>query len=281
MTSAINKTHPKIDLKTLKSLVLIDYGIDQPQILSLGVLPGVKVNFIERHRNGIEQISAAIQAFTTRYGLIEAVHIFSHGSPGHLYLGNAILSIDTLKHYQGQLEQWRTALTENANILLYGCNVAGGDGAEFVTALSQLTGANIAASTNLTGSSGLGGDWNLEFKTGEISAQIPLNAQAIASYNSVLNVIEVTNNNDSGNGSLRQAITSAAPGTTIKFSSNLANQTINLTGGQFDLAPVEEPATINGEPLDTYATRRRLEFQQRIQKLTQGGDLMNLFQLTP
>ncbi|HAZ49842.1 MAG TPA: hypothetical protein DDW76_37855 [Cyanobacteria bacterium UBA11369] len=235
MTTAIANPHCKNKTKTLKSIVIIDYGIDNPQILALGVLPGVQVYFVERHLDGIAQISTALQAFTTRYGQAESVHIFSHGSSGHLYLGNTILNIDTLKHYQGQLQQWGNALTEKANILLYGCNVAAGDGAGFVAALGKLTGANIAASTNLTGSSALDGDWNLEFKTGEIVAQIPLKREAIAAYNSVLNVIEVTNNNDSGSGSLRQAITSAAPGTTIRFSPTLANQTINLTSGQFNL----------------------------------------------
>lgn len=235
MTSAFGNSLFQTELKTIKSLVFIDYGIDNHQILALGVLPGVQVYFIERHLDGIAQISTALQAFTTRYGKAEALHIFSHGSPGHLYLGNTILSIDTLNHYQDRLQQWRTALTETANILFYGCNVAAGDGAAFVAELSQLTGVNVAASTNLTGSAALDGDWNLEFKTGEIVAQPPLKPEAIAAYNSVLNVIEVTNANDSGAGSLRQAILSAAPGSTIRFSSTLANQTINLTSGQFNL----------------------------------------------
>ncbi|HAX78902.1 MAG TPA: hypothetical protein DCY88_24505, partial [Cyanobacteria bacterium UBA11372] len=235
MTIAIATTQFNTEVKTFKSLVIIDFGIENSQILASGVLPGVQVYFIERDLDGIAQISTALKAFTTQDGQVEAVHIFSHGSPGHLYLGNTILSIDTLKHYQGQLQQWRTALTETADILLYGCNVAAGDGTAFVAELSQLTGANIAASTNLTGSSALDGDWNLEFKTGEIAAEIPLKMEAIAAYNSVLNLIEVTNTNDSGAGSLRQAILSAAAGSTIRFSPTLANQTINLTSGQFNL----------------------------------------------
>ena len=38
-------------------------------------------------------------------------------------------------------------------------------------------------------------------------------------------------------------------------------------------------ATITGEELHTYATRRRDEFQQRTLNLTQGSDVMNLFRL--
>ncbi|HLO47523.1 MAG TPA: hypothetical protein VK211_03760, partial [Kamptonema sp.] len=44
--------------------------------------------------------------------------------------------------------------------------------------------------------------------------------------------LTVTNNNDSGTGSLRAAIASAAPGDTIVFDASLANQTIALTSGQ-------------------------------------------------
>lgn len=66
-------------------------------------------------------------------------------------------------------------------------------------------------------------------------------------------------------------LSEAACSTVARFAATLARQAVTAAIW----------ATINGEPLDTYATRRRLEFQQRIQKLTQGGDLMNLFQLTP
>ena len=44
--------------------------------------------------------------------------------------------------------------------------------------------------------------------------------------------ITVTNNNDSGPGSLRQAISDASPGDTIDFDSSLNGQTITLTSGE-------------------------------------------------
>lgn len=48
-------------------------------------------------------------------------------------------------------------------------------------------------------------------------------------------IITVTNTNDSGAGSLRDAITRAQSGDTIQFDSALANQTIQLTSGQIDI----------------------------------------------
>lgn len=48
-------------------------------------------------------------------------------------------------------------------------------------------------------------------------------------------IITVTNTNDSGAGSLRDAIARAQSGDTIQFDSALANQTIRLTSGQIDI----------------------------------------------
>ena len=45
-------------------------------------------------------------------------------------------------------------------------------GAEAATTLAALTGADVAASDDLTGSSDQGGDWDLEFKQGQIDNQL-------------------------------------------------------------------------------------------------------------
>ncbi|WP_013322973.1 calcium-binding protein [Gloeothece verrucosa] len=50
-----------------------------------------------------------------------------------------------------------------------------------------------------------------------------------------MSIITVTNNADSGVGSLRQAIADAKAGDTIAFSSTLANKTISLTSGQLNI----------------------------------------------
>ena len=53
----------------------------------------------------------------------------------------------------------------------------------------------------------------------------------------------VTNNNDSGTGSLRKAIADANPGDTIEFDPSLANQTITLTSGQLE---IDKNLTLDG-----------------------------------
>jgi hypothetical protein len=212
-----------------KSIVFIGSDLDDYQSLVGGVLPGTETIILDKNGNGVEQITAKLQTIAAAGGTVDQVHIFSHGSSGSLQLGSATLNSDNLPHYENLLQGWRNALSEKADIVLYGCDVAAGSGSDFVDRLGELTGADIAASTDRTGR---GGNWNLEFAKGDIEAPLALNPQAIADYRGTLATVTVTNNNDSGSGSLRDAIASAASGDTIQFASSLTSQTITLTSGQ-------------------------------------------------
>lgn len=67
----------------------------------------------------------------------EAVHIISHGSPGSIQLGSSHLDYDSLSKNAGVLQQWKDYLSADADILLYGCDVAAGtQGKAFVKQLS-------------------------------------------------------------------------------------------------------------------------------------------------
>ncbi len=144
----------------LRSLVFIDSGVADYESIVAGVLPGQQVIILDRQKNGIEQITSEIEKYASTNGAIDSVHIISHGNSGNLELGNTSLSSDNIEQYKSQLEKWHNGLSKKADIMLYGCDVASGTGANFVDRISELTGADVAASTNLTG---IGGDWNLEF----------------------------------------------------------------------------------------------------------------------
>ena len=59
--------------------------------------------------------------------------------------------------------------------LIYGCDVAeNADGRALIDALGRLTGADVAASEDLTGAAAKGGDWNLEYATGSIQTSMAL-----------------------------------------------------------------------------------------------------------
>ncbi len=217
-----------------KDLVFIDTGIQDWQSLAAGAKAGVAVIVLDPHKDGVEQIATGIQNYLAVHGSIDAVHIFSHGSPGHLYLGNTILGEENLEDYKPLLRQWgNSAGTE---ILLYGCDVARGEGVFFVEKFSEFTGAKVAASTDKTGNPARGGNWNLEYTTGKIKAPAALRPEALAAYNGVLAILTVTSTADSGAGSLREAIAKAQAGDTIQFAPSLANKTITLTSGQLNVA---------------------------------------------
>ncbi|MFH7030090.1 MAG: DUF4347 domain-containing protein [Heteroscytonema crispum UTEX LB 1556] len=158
-----------------RDIVFIDKTVLDYQSLTDGINPGVKVVILNPEEDGVEQITKYLEG-----GTYKSVHIVSHGSAGSLQLGSSQLNSGNLDSYKSQLQQWSNYLTEDADILLYGCNVAAGEtGVGFVQQLSQITGADVAASDDLTGSAALGGDWDLEVKTREIETSLAFQASVL------------------------------------------------------------------------------------------------------
>lgn len=167
------------------ALVVVDSTVKDYQGLIDSVSSNTKVLVLDAAQDGIEQITTALHHFHN----LSSLHILSHGEPGALQLGNTWLSLATLERYTEQIQSWAKAITADANIFLYGCRVAAGTvGQAFVQQLSQWVSAPIAASTTLTGSTRLGGDWFLEFATGEINAPLAFAPVATAAYPHVLAV---------------------------------------------------------------------------------------------
>ncbi|NJL21125.1 MAG: DUF4347 domain-containing protein [Leptolyngbyaceae cyanobacterium SM1_3_5] len=124
---------------------------------------------------------------------------------GAVQLGSTWLSVDNLPTYATLLQGWRSILIE-ADILLYGCNVASDDrGVAFVEQIHRLTGASIAASKTLTGDRGLGGNWHLDMQLGEVNSAIAFDAATQAAYAHVLGLINRTVNTPDSARSLLSA----------------------------------------------------------------------------
>ncbi|MDB9455318.1 glycosyl hydrolase family 18 protein [Dolichospermum circinale CS-541/06] len=169
--------------KSTKTVVFIDPNVTDWQNLVNGVEPGSLVFILDPRQDSVRQITDKLAALTE----IDSIQIISHGGEGSLSLGSTQLNSANLNSYSSQLQQWGQSLTATGDILLYGCDVAGGViGKAFVQQMSQLTGADVAASDDLTGSAALGGDWLLEYGTGLIEAPLALQVQAMEAYNSVL-----------------------------------------------------------------------------------------------
>ncbi|MGK7919941.1 MAG: DUF4347 domain-containing protein, partial [Trichodesmium sp.] len=171
------------ETEIVKEIVFIDSHVDNYQELATEVSSGTKVFIIEPNDDGIQQITKVIN----KYSQISSIHIISHGSPGCLYLGNSQLNIHNINNnYSAALKTWSVT-----NIFLYGCNLASGDaGAEFLEKLHKLTGANIAASAQATGSSALGGNWELEVTKGEIEVSLPFSDRMQNQWQHILDPFE-------------------------------------------------------------------------------------------
>lgn len=103
---------------------------------------------------------------------LDSVMVFSHGAPGKVFLGDAELSSATLDRYADALAVIGGALTEQGDLLFYGCDVGAGEaGRTLVNELARLTGADVAASDDPSGGAAQGGDWDLEVQSGTIDLQ--------------------------------------------------------------------------------------------------------------
>jgi Domain of unknown function (DUF4347)/Concanavalin A-like lectin/glucanases superfamily/Pectate lyase superfamily protein len=165
------------------SIIFIEADIQNYESLTTGVKPGTEIVVLDPSRNGVDQISAVLAG----HSKISSLQVISHGTSGNLHLGTTDLNLNTLSQYQDKLTGWTGALTDSADILLYGCDVASGpQGSAFIQQLSTLTHADVAASTNLTGSQALGGDWILEATTGSIESDLSIQAATLQNYDAVL-----------------------------------------------------------------------------------------------
>ncbi|MEM6451747.1 MAG: DUF4347 domain-containing protein [Cyanobacteria bacterium P01_D01_bin.105] len=168
------------------SLYFIDRAINDIESIISG-LERDRVVLIDRNEDGVAKITQTL----AQYQDIESVHVFSHGMDGRLALGNSELSAETMAAYEDDLLSWGSALAETGDLLFYGCQVAASDvGTAFVNRVSELTGADVAASVDLTG---IGGDWVLEVATGQIESDVALDAIAQASFSDTLALL---NNGD-------------------------------------------------------------------------------------
>ncbi|MGB3534156.1 MAG: DUF4347 domain-containing protein [Microcoleaceae cyanobacterium] len=165
-----------------QTLVFVDSQVENYHNLVEGIAANTEFIVLNPSQNGIEQISEVLAKRTD----INSIQIVSHGNDAELQLGATILTAENINAYTQQLSQWGEALTVDGDILLLGCNIAAtNSGKTFIQQLSQITGADIAASNNLTGNANLGGDWVLEYVTGFIDAPLALQLEAMAAYEGV------------------------------------------------------------------------------------------------
>jgi hypothetical protein len=195
-----------------KEVVVVDTSLANYKSLEAGVRDGVGIVEFDGSRDGLAQIA---QWAAGQSGL-DAIHILSHGSQGMVDLGSTQLTEASLSSSatQAELAQLGQALTAGGDLLLYGCDVAAGDGAQLLAGIAKATGADVAASTDTTGAARLGGNWTLEAHDGSIEAR----ALALTQYDGALTVVPFVYGVDGDDVSPTTSITKTVSGQAITFS---------------------------------------------------------------
>ena len=156
-------------LQTKENLIFVDPTVENYHSLISDTSINSEIVMLDPLRDGVLQITEEL----AQHSNINSLHFISHGKSGSIQLGNTELNLDTLDDYADELQSWNNALTSDADIILYGCNIGANQaGEDLIDRLANVTNADIAASNDLTGSAALGGDWEWEITTGDIETSL-------------------------------------------------------------------------------------------------------------
>ncbi|MCU7796882.1 MAG: DUF4347 domain-containing protein [Candidatus Thiodiazotropha sp. (ex Myrtea spinifera)] len=175
---------------------------------------GSDINFeiilLDSADNGIEQMGHILD----QYRDLDALHLISHGGEGEVRLAGTTLDLSALNDSLEQIGGWSNAFAAEGDLLIYGCNLAStADGELFIDKLAQLTGVDVAASDDLTGSVSQGGDWDLEYQVGTLETSIAFSGQLQSSWSGTLDITTgLVGYYDFEEGSGAAAIDSSATG---------------------------------------------------------------------
>lgn len=117
----------------------------------------------------------SLEAVLSRYHDLERLELFSHGDVEGLELGRERILLQDSNAMQRLARAAQAAMVEGGDLLLYGCDLAATpESASRLEWFAEFTGLDLFASIDATGSTELGGDWDLEFRSSGIAEDQPL-----------------------------------------------------------------------------------------------------------
>ena len=222
------------------SIAFIDDRLaDIPELIA-GISSDVRIVLIDGASDGVAQMLATLQGESD----LSAIHVIAHGSEGHLELGMSDIGEASLSSiYRSAFASLRGNLSEDADILIYGCNFgAGAYGQRAMDMLADLTGADVTASIDLTGGAA-GADWDLEASTGAIEEDVI----AAAGWDHELVDIEAFDGSNTGikntavTGNLAAQVTAVNPVVPVTFTAGTfatAHGSVTIqTNGDYTYTP--------------------------------------------
>ena len=115
------------ELVFVDSALLADQGFSDAVSQLQASRPGMSVISLDRH--GVNTISETLADYAVTGVQFDAIHILSHSDAGELGLGSDHITMQSLadgSELAEQIASWGAALTEDGDILLYGCDLAAG-----------------------------------------------------------------------------------------------------------------------------------------------------------
>ena len=107
---------------------------------------------------------------------------------------------------------WSDHLTQDADILFYGCDLAStAEGMALVDDVAQLTGADIASSDDVTGHEDLGGDWDFEYLVGDVESDVVFSEDVQHNWSGSLATVTVTTLDDVVDGDTSSCLLYTSP----------------------------------------------------------------------
>lgn len=149
-----------------RELVIINSSVKDAQSIIDALGDNTDVLFLENGTDALDAINEYLDANGIKY---DAIHIVSHGNAGYFVLNGEIIDAQSVANDPASWANIGKHLSDNGDIMIYGCNVAGNlDGQMLVSQIASLTGADVAASVDSTG---VNGNWDLEYSIGVIDNQ--------------------------------------------------------------------------------------------------------------
>lgn len=193
--SDITQQGTELGQQAVTQIVVTDSSVENYDLL----LSDLELNFtrVVIARAGDNPIEL-IQKTLSQHRDVEAVHIVSHGAPGQVYLSGQAVDAQFLNTHQSLIRSWSKYLHPEADILLYGCDVASGaQGQQFLNTFAALSSADIAASNDKTGHYNKRGDWVLESHLGDVDSKILFSSDTREAWQGVLQDFVITESSGS------------------------------------------------------------------------------------
>ena len=180
----------RLDLSQPIEVVFVDGGVDDSDTL-LGGLRADSSNTqwlvveLSSSEDGITQVTNALSQLSS----VDAVHIVSHGNGEGFQLGSVWLDLESTEGYAGEIASWANSLDADADLLIYGCDLAStADGQTLIASISALCDCDVAASDDATGHESLGADWDLEYNVGAVTTDTAFGDEIIGAWYGTLDI---------------------------------------------------------------------------------------------